>query len=159
MKYIFGLLALIVIAVGAWYAIGSGPMQPATVTDEQGMDFGQETAPEVLWHNASADDIRVDAPLANARLGRTFTLTGAARGGWYFEASFPVEVVDGNGNQLLIMPVPADGEWMTEEFVPFSTQVAIPGSYAGPARLILRRDNASGLPEHDKSVSIPVTIE
>ncbi len=62
-------------------------------------------------------------------------------------------------NRLFESFVQAQGEWMTEEFVPFSSPITIPGEYRGPARLILHRDNASGLPEHDKSVSIPITIE
>lgn len=111
------------------------------------------------YKNASSDKIYVTAPLPGAELGKNFKVTGQARGNWYFEASFPIEVLDKNGKQLVIKPVQAQGEWMTTEFVPFSVDVTIPGSYVGPATLVLHQDNPSGLPENEASMSFPITIE
>ncbi|MBV9159311.1 MAG: hypothetical protein JO019_01805, partial [Candidatus Kaiserbacteria bacterium] len=42
--------------------------------------------------------------------------------------------------------------------VTFTAQVSISG-YKGPATLVLSKDNPSGLPQNDDSVSIPITIQ
>jgi len=106
-----------------------------------------------------SDLIILDEPKSGDIVESPFTISGKARGYWYFEASFPVEVVAETGEQLVIVPVQADGEWMTEEFVPFQASISIQHPYSGPARLILHRDNPSGLPENDASLSVPIVIQ
>lgn len=113
--------------------------------------------PTVTYVNASADTITVSNPSAGAHLGSSFTVSGQARGTWYFEASFPIEVLDRNGNQLLQKPVQATGDWMTENFVPFTINLTVP-NYSGPATIVLHKDNPSGKPEFEASLSIPVMI-
>ncbi len=101
----------------------------------------------------------VERPEPGSVTGKTFLVSGEARGTWYFEASFPVEVRDRNGAILVQVPAQAQGDWMTTNFVPFSVSITVPQSYIGPATLILRKDNPSGLPQNDASISIPITIE
>lgn len=113
----------------------------------------------VTYKNASRDQIEVGTPFPGAVVGKTFKVMGQARGNWYFEASFPVIVLDKDGNRLAAVPAQAQGEWMTTEFVPYIADVSIQGDYIGPATLVLQKDNASGLPEHDASASYPITIE
>ena len=113
---------------------------------------------EVTYVNASADLVVVTSPLPGATVPATFTVTGQARGTWYFEASFPLEVTSASGEQLVQMPVQAQGEWMTTNFVPFSAQVTLPATYKGAAKIILHNDNPSGLPENEKSLTIPITV-
>jgi hypothetical protein len=104
----------------------------------------------------NSDRIRVTNVSANQQVASPFTVEGTARGNWYFEASFPIELRDGNGKLIVQKPAQAIGEWMTVEFVPFSATL----TYAKPATatgtLILRNDNPSGLPENDRWISIPV---
>ena len=78
---------------------------------------------------------------------------------WFFEASFPIDVLDKDGKILVQTFATAEGEWMTDDFVPFKGEVKVPESYIGPATLILKKDNASGLPEHDASISFPIVVE
>lgn len=117
------------------------------------------STPQAIYQNTSSDLIVVTSPLPGATIPATFTVTGQARGSWYFEASFPLEVVSATGEQLVRMPVQAEGEWMTTNFVPFSAQVTLPTTYKGAAILILHNDNPSGLPENEKSISIPIDIQ
>jgi hypothetical protein len=44
--------------------------------------------------------IEVTTPTINATVSQPLTVTGRARGGWYFEASFPVELRDSSGALL-----------------------------------------------------------
>lgn len=106
----------------------------------------------------ATDNVRVDAPRPNASVSTTFAVAGEARGHWYFEASFPVEVHDPSGNIVGHGIAQANGEWMTEDFVPFSATVTV-ADYSGPAALVLIKDNPSGLPEHADAVEFPIIVQ
>jgi len=121
---------------------------------------------EVSYANASADLIQVELPYPGAVVGKKFSVIGRARGNWFFEASFPVTVLDKEGKILvqhyaMAQADPATGEvnWMTTEFVLFRGDLVIPEHYIGPATLLLMKDNPSGLPEYDASISFPIVIE
>ena len=102
------------------------------------------------------DLIRVTAPLPNSRISSPLTIKGEARGNWYFEASFPVKLLDGNGNQIAIIPAQAQGEWMTRDYVPFEITLIFNQPNAPTGTLVLEKDNPSGLPEHADEFRIPV---
>lgn len=110
------------------------------------------------YANASADLITVSLPYPGAVTGRDFSVKGQARGPWYFEASFPVKVLDKDGNVLASVPAQAEGDWMTTDFVSFTAALSVPASYSGPATLVLQKDNPSGDPSKDASLSFPITI-
>lgn len=100
--------------------------------------------------------IRVVTPTPGALVTSPLVISGEARGNWYFEASFPAELLDANGKQLFIGPIQAHGEWMTEDFVPFNEEITFALSETASGTLVLRKDNPSGLPEHDAEVRVPV---
>jgi hypothetical protein len=100
--------------------------------------------------------IRVAAPLANAVITSPLAISGEARGPWYFEASFPVELLDGAGRSIAVHYATAQGEWMTENMVPFTSSLSFTAPATDTGTLILKRDNPSGLPENDNEVRIPV---
>lgn len=103
------------------------------------------------------DDLIVaDAPAPNALAASPLTISGRARGFWYFEASFPARLLDGNGKELGVVPVQAQGEWMTTEFVPFSTVLSFVTPTTATGTLLLEKDNPSGLLEHADELRIPV---
>ncbi len=105
--------------------------------------------------------IHLDTPRPGEEIASPATLTGAARGYWFFEATFPVVVVDWDGKVIGEGFATAQDEWMTEDFVPFTATVSfsveeISGRYARHGTLILKRDNPSGLPENDDALEVPV---
>ncbi|MBU4023174.1 GerMN domain-containing protein [Patescibacteria group bacterium] len=102
------------------------------------------------------DLIKIDNPRPNQIIESPLSIKGEARGFWFFEASFPVKLFDDNGFLLAVMPVQSLGDWMTEDFVSFDTlfPFAVPSTKKG--RLILEKDNPSGLPEHADELIIPV---
>ena len=114
---------------------------------------------EITYINSSADLIMVDLPFPGAVVGKEFSVIGKARGNWFFEASFPFDLRDPSGKIIAQSYAQAEGEWMTTEFVPFKGEIKVPISYIGPATLVLMKDNPSGLPEHDASISFPINIE
>lgn len=103
-----------------------------------------------------ADLIVVASPLPNATVASPLQVTGEARGYWFFEASFPIRLEDESGNVLVQSIGTAQGEWMTEEFVPFTATLEFDPGTATAGVLILEKDNPSGLPENADSLEIPV---
>src|SRR4030042_5172553 len=84
---------------------------------------------------------------ANDLITSPFELTGEARL-WYFEASFPVKILDENGKEILAIPAQAQGDWMTDQFVPFKATLEFLVGKDQNGTLILMKDNPSGLPEY-----------
>lgn len=106
------------------------------------------------------DLISIDTPTINSAVSSPLTISGKARGYWFFEASFPIELQDAEGKRIAMAPAQAQGEWMTEEFVPFSLSLTFPAQTPGSkGTVILHKDNPSGEPANDRSVSIPVTFK
>lgn len=131
---------------------------PRQCKTPDGRTYAEEVAPSITYINSSKEKIVIDTPFPGAVTGKEFEIRGKAAG-WYFEASFPVKVLDKDGKVLWQGPAQAQGDWMTSEFVPFKVTAKVPDSYIGPATLVLEKDNPSGMPENDASASFPFTIE
>lgn len=87
------------------------------------------------------------------------TFTGHAKGGMFFEAVFPVIASDDYGTIVGQGLAYAEGEWMTEDFVPFTvvlTKVNEPIISSG--KLLFKADNPSGLPQHEYTYTVPITF-
>ncbi len=102
------------------------------------------------------DLIQVESPLPGAEIAFPLTIEGRARGYWFFEADFPVHLEDSNGKVFYETYASADGEWMTEDFVDFTTTLDPSTVPEGPGKIVLKHSNASGLPERGDELVIPV---
>lgn len=108
-----------------------------------------------------ANLIRLDTPRQNQIIKSPLTIKGEARGYWFFEASFPVVLTDWDGLIIAQGIATSKSEWMTSEFVPFEAVLTFTvdkNAYSNRGTLILRKDNPSGLPEHDDALEIPVVF-
>lgn len=141
----------------AGYPVLEGAVRQCKTPD--GRTYAEEILPKITYSNASVDLIKIDTPFPGAVTGKEFSVKGSARGTWFFEASFPVELRDANNVVIASGPAHADGDWMTENFVPFSIDLKVPDAFMGKATLYLRKDNPSGLPENEASASFPITVE
>ena len=101
------------------------------------------------------ENIHVLHPAANAIVKSPLMLQGEARGNWYFEASFPVRLLDAQGKEIAVTQARAQGDWMTTEFVPFTATLNFT-TIAEQGMLVLEKDNPSGLPQNAASIVIPV---
>jgi len=119
---------------------------------------GQTFTEEDEEDEDSIELIQVESPSANEEISSPLDVTGEARGPWYFEATFPIRLLDGNGNEIATGFATAQGDWMTEDFVPFDAtlEFEIPNTNTGT--LVLERANPSGLPENAQELRIPVTF-
>lgn len=105
------------------------------------------------------DLIKISNPRPNQEIESPIIIEGEARGFWFFEASFPVKIFDENNNLLGEIIAQAQSEWMTENFVPFHATLEFPTPSTKTGKLILEKDNPSGLPEHDDQLIIPVVFK
>jgi len=102
--------------------------------------------------------IRVDSPQPNQDIQSPFVIKGQAKGSWFFEATFPVKLLDENGNIIKQTFAQAQADWMTENFVPFESVLIFSVSKNQKGTLVLEKDNPSGLPENAKEIRIPVNL-
>ena len=118
------------------------------------------------------DMLVVDAPKAGSVVASPLSVKGSARGTFYFEASFPIELQDANRQEIAVVPAQAQahpnfaeqnlggqGEWMTENFVPFIATLTFEKPTTPTGFLVFKKDNPSGLPEHDQKFEMPVMFE
>ena len=114
---------------------------------------------ETTSKESAADQIKVSKPQQNQEVQSPLIVEGEARGTWFFEASFPVKLLDANGNVIATHFAQAQGDWMTEDFVPFKAQIEFEKPATDTGVLILEKDNPSGLPENDAKIEIPVRFD
>ena len=106
----------------------------------------------------SQDDIIVTCPKPHQCVASPLAVQGKARGSWFFEATFPISLVDEQGNQLATSTARAKSDWMTKEYVPFEGKLDFTVAKATKAKLVLQNDNPSGLPENARKKEIPLTL-
>lgn len=126
---------------------------------------------KIIEHNNSfyADDtlLTVGTGIVNLsiipgqKLSLPITITGIAdSGAWFFEGTFPVMIIDNNGQTIIQTFADAQGEWMTTGPVAFKA-VLKKSNYIGPATIIFTQndpsDGESGKPV--KEFRIPVVIQ
>lgn len=113
--------------------------------------------------DSKADEIVLDNPPAGSYIASPLSIAGEARGPWFFEANFTVLLVDWDGRIVAEHYVTADEDWMSEDFVPFSSELEFTSPYqAGDpdfmkrGTLILQKANPSGLSDNSDALEIPV---
>ena len=105
------------------------------------------------------DLIRVTEPDFETAVSSPLLVKGIARGFWFFEASFPVILQDEHGDEIASGIAEAQSSWMTENFVPFKVVLHFSNPVSERGVLIFKKDNPSGLLEHDDELRIPVTFK
>lgn len=147
-KYWIITIISILVAGGAGYLLGFHHVFPLMITEVQ--------APQVVEHN---DLIRLSYPLPNQIIKSPLTIMGEARGNWFFEGDFPVTLTNWDGLIIAEGYATAQGEWMTQDYVPFTAQLVFDKPDLYPrGSLILQKDNPSGLPEYDDALEIQINF-
>lgn len=112
--------------------------------------------------------IIISKPAPLSVVSSPLTIEGEARGTWFFEAEFPVNLVDWDGKiiaqgyaRAVLEPDNPDSTWMTENFVPFKAEINFDlpenvGPQSNRGTIILRKANASDIRENDDALEIPI---
>lgn len=125
---------------------------PRQCKTPDGRNFTEDIGNELVKINL----IKINSPRPNQMIVSPLTIEGEARGYWFFEASFPVKLLNEKGEVIAQTIAQAQGEWMTENFAPFKAVLAFKSPAEGRGWLVLQKDNPSGLPENDDELKIPV---
>jgi len=102
---------------------------------------------------------RVSSPLSNQTISSPITISGEARGTWFFEGTFPIRLVDANGVFIASTIAQAQGSWTTDAFVPFKAELIFSSPSTSVGTLIFEKDNPSDLPENADERRIPITFQ
>jgi len=102
-----------------------------------------------------SDEVVIENPRPNQTIVSPLIVKGRARGTFYFEGSFPIRLVDERGNELAESYVESQGEWMTEDFVPFIGELEFQTD-ATSGTLYFEKANPSGLPENEQVLEVPI---
>jgi hypothetical protein len=153
-----------ILAGGALALLGGGcapapvpspsPSEPATPAAEEPV-LPQGTYKTKQGHLDRVRDIAF-VNMVDGRVQSPLLIVGEARL-WYFEASFPVKLLNESGREIATGYASADGDWMTEDWVPFTAELTFAPQPSGSrGMLVFEKDNPSGLPENDDRIEIPV---
>jgi hypothetical protein len=96
----------------------------------------------------------------NQEIKSPIKISGKVKGNWFFEGSFPIQLVDADGNILGRSIATSTSDWMTSDFIPFTSEL----SFEKPTStirvvLILKNDNPSGNPDLDQNIFIPLILK
>jgi hypothetical protein len=164
------LILFIVFAVlaGAWLGLRfiidkfKPPEPVACTTDARLCSDGSYVAripPKCDFAPCPKEDlIKVESPNAYETIKSPLAIKGVARGNWYFEATFPIELLDEGGNVIAEHYAQAKSDWMTTEFVPFEAVFNFETPATKTGILVLKKSNPSGLPEHEDELRIPIVF-
>lgn len=104
------------------------------------------------------DLIRINTPRPNQVISSPLSIEGEARGFWFFEGDFPIQLLDADGSVLVTHFATAEEDWMTEDFVPFKAEIEFKTPDTAKGTLILKKDNPSGLSENADELRVPVVF-
>ncbi|OGN33202.1 MAG: hypothetical protein A3F98_03985 [Candidatus Yanofskybacteria bacterium RIFCSPLOWO2_12_FULL_41_8] len=153
MKKIYFSIILIVAGTAAVLFISGQKLPPI---DSSGSSSSPTPSQSVF---PSAELIRVENVVSDQLIESPLFIKGEARGYWFFEASFPIRIYDADGLELGVVVAQAKSEWMTEDFVPFEANLVFKKPVTATGVLVLRKDNPSGLPEHDDELRVNVRFD
>jgi len=102
-------------------------------------------------------NIAVETPLRGALVESPLEIRGEARL-FFFEGDFPIVLKDQDGEVLGTGIAMAQGEWMTEDFVPFVANLSFNVTEETDAIIEFHKDNPSRLPEYSEMYAMPVRL-
>lgn len=96
-------------------------------------------------------------PVRNSIINSPTLVVGFAPPGWFFEGVMPINLVDDHGRVILETQATENspGSWLTGNPVGFSATLTF-STLAKSGKLILSKDNPSGLPENEMLYEFPV---
>lgn len=148
---------------GAWIRHGNpriaAPTSPCGQIEKVVSEFIPASTEIVSDDNVVASsEIIITQPQPDQLVSSPLNISGFAKGTWFFEANIPVKLLDAQSQVITALGGQAQGDWMTENMVPFQATLNFMTT-ATSGYLVVSRDNPSGLPENEESFQIPVKFK
>jgi hypothetical protein len=103
--------------------------------------------------------IRVNSIKSGQAVASPLIIDGEARGSWYFEGIFRVELRGSKGSVITGSNAEAIGDWMSADFVPFNVKLAFDKPKDNEGFLVFIKNNPSGLTANNEEYSIPIKFK
>src|SRR5680860_575750 len=139
------IVVIIIAILGVWLWQSGTDSSPSVPLDTEAIMYGNGQ----FFLNDFSENELITSPLS---------LSGEAVGPWYFEASFPIELKDGNGVVIADTIGETQSDWMVNTFVPFTATLTFATPATPSGTLILHKENPSGEPAYDDELIIPITF-
>lgn len=97
--------------------------------------------------------------LPGGEVSDNIIIQGWIKNSYFFEGNILVNILDSNKKNIKQTHANSVTEWMTDGPVEFQGEVDFSYLPKGNAYIEIHNDNASGLPENDKSILIPIVIK
>jgi Immunoglobulin-like domain of bacterial spore germination len=148
---------LLILGVGLFFfqkVPTEAPVEEIQVIDNSMPEIGNK---DLMQGNK--DDLISFSVWPNAKVTGILSYRGSIKGGYFFEANILINILDKDKKVLKSSNAVAKTDWMTAEPVEFEGNIDFTGLPKGEAYFEIHNDNASALPENDKSILIPIVIE
>jgi len=157
------LLVLIILVAGAIYIMLQNKETYLNVFQKQAqvtnVDKTQEPMQTKEGILGNKDDLISFSILPYTKVHGILSYRGVIKNNYFFEGNVLINVTDINKKIILKSNAVATTEWTTSGPVSFEGNVDLSKLPKGSAYFQIENDNASGLPENDKFILIPITIE
>lgn len=153
------LLILIILVVFVIYIMFQNKEVYFGVFDKTSYKEQVENKIETKDISGNKDDLISFSILPDSKVSKSITFKGVIKGAYFFEGNILINVLDQNNNYLYKGYASATTDWMTVGPVAFEGNIDFSILPKGPAILEIHNDNASGLPENDKFILVPIIIE
>ncbi len=137
-------MAIVVLGIG--FVLIRGEEDTWICVDGQWIKHGNPSAskPDEFCKNKLVN-IRVTKPGPNEIVSSPLEIEGEARGNWFFEASFPVQLIGETDDDLIAQGIAqAQSDWMTTDFVVFKLNLEFTHPQAKTGTLILKKTTPPG---------------
>ena len=111
---------------------------------------------------SSDGHVEVSSPVSNDMVASPVTISGTVTGGgWFYEATFPIKILDADGTILGTGQAQAEpsSAWTSTGTVSFSAIITFAAPHFATGNLIFSKDNPSGAPANAESFSVPVRFK
>jgi len=99
-------------------------------------------------------------PLDGQTVTSPIQISGKVPGNWFFEGSFPIQLLDSNGDVIATTIAKTSSDWATTSIIDFSATLEYPkATTTDRGIIVLKNDNPSGDPKLDKKEFIRVILK
>ncbi|QQR50411.1 hypothetical protein IPF86_00615 [Candidatus Nomurabacteria bacterium] len=162
-KNLIILVVVIILLLALLFIVKNVPVRAPVGPDGETQTIGNTDEPDYqpvpLEVSGNKDDLVFSSIKPGDSIGGEVILLATVQGAYFFEGNIGITIEDTAGNILKQTHGMAITEWMTIGPVTFTSALDLIGIAPGPGYIVIRADNASGLPEHDKSIKIPVVFQ
>ena len=104
-------------------------------------------------------EVVISSPVENQAISSPVEISGKAKGSWFFEAVFPIKILDQDGTELGSGQAQAQGNWQTTDYVNFTSKIVFLHPKGLTGTILFENDNPSGLPQNHKEFKLPIKFD